>query len=294
MDLFSMKCYLSVAKHLNFSMAAKEMFISQPAMSTKMNLLEKKLDVKLLKRSRQKVELTEAGKYMQKEFAYLIDHYEKAKIQAQNIANKNAYLSIGYHGPAEWANINNRIKDFHKLYPHIELNVVVGGWGPLTRDVINGKLDLLFDEKSETDGISSLETVFLFRDYAAVAVSKQSPIAKYQKASPEFLKTENVIMSNNKSASISLKKIVERLTSAGFDMENANLVDEYETTIAMAATGLGIAPIPRSFKVKNSSVTYVDIDSEKVYQDFVLTWSKYNFNPSIQLFRDYCLQLRWE
>ncbi len=159
--------------------------------------------------------------------------------------------------------------------------------------MINCKLDVLFDEKSETDDIPSLESIFLFRDYAAVAVSKLSYLAKYEKATPEFLKTEKIIMSNNKSASISLKKIVERLGDAGFDMENARLVDEYETTVAMAATGLGIAPIPRLFKVKNNSVTYVDIDSDKVYQDFVLTWSKYNTNQNIIKFKEYCEQLKW-
>lgn len=288
-----MKCYLSVAKYLNLSMASKEMFISQPAMSLKMNLLEENLGVKLLIRSRQKVELTESGKYVQKEFDYMINYYEKAKLHARKISTEKNHLSIGYHGPAEWANINNIIKEFYDIYPHIEVDVVVGGWGPLTLDVISGNLDVLFDEKSETDDIPSLESIFLFRDYASVAVSKLSHLAEYEKASPEFLKTEKIIMSNNKSASISLKKIVERLSDAGFDMVNARLVDEYETTVAMAASGLGIAPIPRSFKVKNNSVTYVDIDSDKVYQDFVLTWSKYNTNQCIGLFREYCEQLKW-
>lgn len=293
MDLFSMKCYLSVAKYLNLSMAAKEMFISQPAMSSKMNLLEEEFGVRLLIRSRQKVELTEAGKYIKDEFDHMIAHYEGIKFQAHKIAAGKNHLSIGYHGPAEWANINNIIKDFCELNPHVEVDVVVGGWGPLTLDVIKGKLDILFDEKSETDDIPSLETLFLFRDYAAVVVSKESHLAVYDKASPDFLKTEKIIMSNNKSASISLKNIVDRLSYAGFDMKNARLVDEYETTVAMAATGLGIAPIPRSFKVKNNSVTYVDIDSDRVYQDFVLTWSKYNTNQNIDLFRNYIKKLKW-
>jgi DNA-binding transcriptional LysR family regulator len=293
MDTFSMKCYLSVAKYLNLSMASKEMFISQPAMSSKMNLLEENLGVQLLIRSRQKVELTEAGKFIQKEFTYLLDYYEKAKLQAHKISAGKNHLSIGYHGPAEWANINIIIKEFCEIYPHIEVDVVVGGWGPLTLDVLNGNLDVLFDEKSETDNVPYLESIFLFRDYAAVAVSKTSHLANYEKASPEFLKKEKIIMSNNKSASISLKNIVDRLSEAGFDMKNARLVDEYETTIAMAATGLGIATIPRSFKVKNNSVTYVDIDSDKVYQDFVLTWLKYNTNQNIELFKNYCEKLKW-
>lgn len=289
-----MKCYLCVAKHLNLSIASKEMFISQPAMSQKISLIEEDLGVKLLRRSRHKVELTDAGKYIQNEFSYMLDNYEKIKIQAEKIQNGKNHLSIGYHGPAEWANINNIIQKFHKEYPHIDVDVTIGGWGPLTIDLMNGKLNVLFVEKSEIEDISMLESEFLFRDYGAIAVSKSSPLSKYKKIRPELLKNEKIIMSNNKSAIKSLKQINERLIDAGFDMENAKLVDKYEITMAMASAGLGIAPIPRSFKIKgNKSVSYVDVDSEKLYQDFVITWVKNNDNLSINLFVDFCKQLKW-
>lgn len=284
-----MKCFLSVAKYLNLSLASKEMFISQPAMSQKINLIEEDLGVKLLIRSRQKVELTETGKYVQKEFSYMLDYYEKLKIQAEKIHNGNNHLSIGYHGPGEWANINDIIQEFHKKYPHIDVDVTIGGWGPLTMDLINGRISVLFVEKSEIEDITVLDSEFLFRDYTAVAISKSNPLAKYKKLKPKLLKNEKIIMSNNKSALKSLKQIIERLDAIGFDMQNAKMVDKYEITIAMASAGLGIAPIPRSFKIKgHNSVKYLDVDSDLVYQDFVLTWVKSNTSPSIKLFRDYC------
>jgi len=290
-----MKCYLCVAKHLNLSMAAKEMFISQPAMSMKINLIEENLGVKLFTRSRHKVELTDAGKYIQEEFTLMLDYYENVKIKASRIHNNGKkHLSIGYHGPAEWANINNTIQEFHKKHPQIEVDVVIGGWGPLTMDIINGRLNILFTEKDEVDDFSMLESEFLFRDYAAVAVSKSSHLANYKKIKPKYLKNEKIIMSNNKSAAKSLKHIVERLAEAGFNMENVKLVDKYENTMAMASAGLGIAPIPRSFKIEgHPSVNYVDIDCDKIYQDFVITWSKDNDNPTVNLFKNFCKQREW-
>ena len=295
LDLFSMECYLCVVKHLNLSLASKEMFISQPAMSLKISALEDELGVKLLRRSRQKIELTDSGKYVEKEFAYILNHYETLRDNAQKIHFKgNNRLSIGYHGPAEWADVNNLIQDFHKKYPQIEIDVIVDGWGPLTAQLINGTLDVLFTESSEIQDISVIDSEFLFRDYSAVAVSKSSPLAKNDKIDPKYLIREKIVMSNNQSAARTLKAIHQRLRDAGFDMDNAKLVDTYEITIAMASAGMGIAPIPRSFKIKgHQSVNFVDIDSDITYLDFVLAWSNGNENFCIPLFKDFCKSQKW-
>ncbi len=295
MDFFDIKCFLSAAKHLNLSMAAKEMFISQPAMSVKINAIEEEFSTKLFYRTRHKVELTPAGAAVQSGFIHMLDCYDKVKAEARKISlSASNYLSIGYHGPTEWANISELIQTFHLEYPQIEIDVKVGGWGKLTSEVIDGSLDVLFTEQAEVLDIAVLKSIFLFRDYVAVAVSKTGPLSKYAKIKPDLLKNEKIIMSNDQHAVKSMRRIHERLSEAGFDMKNAKLVDHYDVTIAMASAGMGIAPIPRSFKINgHQSVIYVDVDSEKAYEDFVLTWSAENHNPAIPLFRDFCKQREW-
>ncbi len=295
MDLFDLKCFLSVAKHLNLSLAAKEMFISQPSMSIKINGIEEDLGVKLLNRTRHKVELTAAGESVQKNFFYILEYYEKTKMEAKKISeSQNNHLYIGYHGPTEWANIHELVQEFHKKYPYIEIDVVVATWGALTHDLVHGGLDVMFNEQLEANDITVLDSVFLFRDYAAIAVSKSSPLAQYDQIKPHCLEKEKIIMSNSKNAVRSLGQVGERLSQAGFDMENAKLVDHYDTTIAMASAGMGIAIIPRSFKIaSHQSVTYVDIDSDKAYVDFVLAWRNDNEKSAIHIFKDFCKQREW-
>lgn len=61
MDIKSMRCFLAVAETLNFSRAAESIYLSQPALSLRINAMEDELGVKLFLRTRQQVYLTAAG-----------------------------------------------------------------------------------------------------------------------------------------------------------------------------------------------------------------------------------------
>lgn len=62
MELITIRYFLSVAKHLNFSQAAEENNISQSSFSKAIMRLERDLGVKLIDRSRHPIALTPAGK----------------------------------------------------------------------------------------------------------------------------------------------------------------------------------------------------------------------------------------
>lgn len=51
MDVQTIQCFVSVARHLNFTKAAQECHISQTAMSKKINSLENELGVVLFYRN---------------------------------------------------------------------------------------------------------------------------------------------------------------------------------------------------------------------------------------------------
>ncbi len=88
--------------------------------------------------------------------------------------------------------------------------------------------------------------------------------------------------------------ICSRLSAAGFDMDNARIVNQNEISVAMAAAGMGITPLPRSFRVTgHPAIKYINIDSEIVHIDHVLAWRKDNAGKAVTAFAKLCKGWEW-
>ncbi len=59
MKLIQIRYFLTVAECRSITKAAEQMYVSQPALSKQMNLLEEELEVQLMKRTPAGIELTE-------------------------------------------------------------------------------------------------------------------------------------------------------------------------------------------------------------------------------------------
>ncbi|MCK5430836.1 MAG: LysR family transcriptional regulator, partial [Anaerolineales bacterium] len=86
MNLEYLTTFLKVIEEGNFSEVAKQLSISQPAVSFQIQRLEQDLGVRLIDRRMKKVILTEAGKHMvkfaervQRGYASMLDEIEKLR-----------------------------------------------------------------------------------------------------------------------------------------------------------------------------------------------------------------------
>jgi len=118
------KVFYYVAKHLSFSAAANELYISQSAVSQAIKLLEEKLNTKLFVRSTKQVHLSPAG-------VLLFTHAEQAflflKLGERNMNELHSLeqgeLKIGASDTICKYYLLPYFKQFTQLYPKIKLNV---------------------------------------------------------------------------------------------------------------------------------------------------------------------------
>ena len=120
--LNALKAFEAAARHLNFTKAAEDLFVTQAAVSHQIKILEDFLGVKLFHRKNRLLELTEVGSQYFAEIQPLLEKIaiatEKVKLKtARQILAISTTPSFGMH----W--LVPRLNDFHQRYPDIEVRL---------------------------------------------------------------------------------------------------------------------------------------------------------------------------
>ena len=143
LNFHHLEVFYAVARHLNFSRAAEELYISQPAVSKHVKDLEKDLGVDLFRRNGRRVELTDAGRLV-------YDYAAHALVLTEGLRRALAEL----HGPgrgylrlaATYALatyvVPRVLAAFQTRYPEMQLSLQVSNKGTAIRQVLQHQVDL--------------------------------------------------------------------------------------------------------------------------------------------------------
>ncbi|MDO4698722.1 MAG: transcriptional regulator GcvA [Pasteurellaceae bacterium] len=120
--LNALKAFESAARHLNFTKAAEELFVTQAAVSHQIKLLEDFLSVQLFHRRNRLLELTELGQQYFEDIRPLL---EQIAIATERIRLKNRReiltISVPQTFGMHW--LVPRLNDFHQKFPEIEVRI---------------------------------------------------------------------------------------------------------------------------------------------------------------------------
>ncbi|MDU8923883.1 transcriptional regulator GcvA [Pasteurellaceae bacterium LIM206] len=119
--LNSLKAFESAAKHLSFTKAADELFVTQAAVSHQIKLLEDFLGIALFKRKNRALELTEAGQQYFVEIAAML--HKLADVTAKLMSQEKHYLAISVPQTFAISWLVPRLQDFNQRYPEIEVRI---------------------------------------------------------------------------------------------------------------------------------------------------------------------------
>ncbi|MCL1632644.1 LysR family transcriptional regulator [Sporolactobacillus sp. CPB3-1] len=79
MTIDQLKTFLMVAKCLSYHAASRQLFLSQPSVTSRIQALERELNVTLFDRSNQHVRLTEEGRKMVPIAKRMVNMYNRAR-----------------------------------------------------------------------------------------------------------------------------------------------------------------------------------------------------------------------
>lgn len=182
MELRQLRYFVKVAETLNFSEAAKALYVTQSTLSQQVRQLEAELGTPLFERSSHHVALTEAGSVILANARQALREAEMCAERINDINNlSTGTLNIGVtysFSPI----LTETILTFTKRYPRIKLNILYKPMSELMTLLRDGTVDfaLAFRPSQPVEGV---ESHILFQNQLSVIVGTHHPLAGRQRLS---------------------------------------------------------------------------------------------------------------
>lgn len=191
MEIYQIKVFLEVARHLSFTDAADALNLTQPAVSAKIKSLESELGTPVFCRLGRKVELTEVGRFLLTEAPKLIEVENQLLQTIEEIKKgKVGNLKIGCTTAIAEGWLSQHLFNYRQQYPDIQTRCVVfDAIEDLYRAMTSGQVDIGIADVS-FDGLADITTTCIDTIRYSAFVSSYHPFANQSWLSLQELKNE--------------------------------------------------------------------------------------------------------
>ncbi len=283
MNLKEQEYVCALAEYGTITSAAKELYISQPALSIYINNLEKSLGVRLFERVGKQFILTYAGEqYVEKAKAILRLSHELDEKLKDITGNYSGRIRIGVQMRRATGFLPPIIAAYEKEFPGVEVIIHEGTMRELKESIQNFKSDLLLCNR--VDLPPYMESFVLFKERLLIAVPKDHPInekAVWEKG--EILPSLDLFWLNGEKFILAKQGQSIRRDADRFFNENGvhpgkiREIRSIETAMQMVGEGLGIGFNRESYAMymkKQENVRYYFMRNIDSTIDFVLAYRK--------------------
>lgn len=184
---FRLQVFHKVAKRLNFTKAAEELFITQPAVSKHIQEIENFLKIKLFERNGSKIKLTPAGTVLLTHTEKLFSIYRDLEFELNTITKKyNGKLKIGASTTIAQYVLPQILASFHKKFDQLTVSLVTNNTEQIEIALQNNEIDLgIIEGKSKKPYLKYTEFV---KDEIVLVANSNNLLSKKQVIAPEDLK----------------------------------------------------------------------------------------------------------
>ena len=270
MELRHLSAFVAVAEELHFGRAAERLHIAQPPLSRQIQRLEKDLGVLLLRRTKRRVELTEAGECFLDGARRTLSEAEQAARMARRAARGEVgRLVLGFVGTT--VVLPPVLREFRARFPEVELVLHQLTTARQVQGLRDGWLHLGLLRPPVPDGWLIVEPIA--REAIVVAVPDKHPLAARARIPLTALAEEAFIMWPRREGPGFHDLIVSACHAAGFTPRVVQEATEMVTILNLVAGGLGIALMPESVReLQRRGVTYLPLKGAAPRAERALAW----------------------
>ncbi len=256
---FKYKVFLSAGKLLSFSKAAKELSLTQPAVSFQIRHLEEGLGAKLFVRYPSKIELTPIGSLMLKELTHIQTESDRVQERIMRKLDKLwGTVSVGASTTIGNYFLPPILAKFKSTYMDISIRVLVANTDEILSDLADGIVDFAIVEGPVKTKQWKVEEAFV--DELVVIAPKTFPFAEKGLITKKQLSALPFITRETGSGT---REVIESLKSGSQPLVPvSNIVLELGSTSAIkkaVEAGLGVSIVSLMTLVKETKLDTLEV-----------------------------------
>ena len=260
MNLHQLRCFVLAAKELHFGHAAQKLEMLPSALGRFVRLLEEDLNTLLFLRTTRRVVLTEEGKQLLGEARKLLAHADTIRARFRdNVRLRATRLSIGTIDSAAAGLLPTLLKDFRKVRPEVEVQLLEDKTIRLLSRVLSGRLDLAFVRPPKIPS-TNIICRHLLDETPVLAIASTHPLALRRSVKVRDIADQPLIVPDRRCRPHTHDLTIKLFEEAGFEPRIVQTADEKQTTVSLVSAGLGVAIVPRwTSRMAIEGVSYLPV-----------------------------------
>lgn len=206
---------------MNFTKAAEELYISQPAVTKNIKELETELDAKLFDRLSNNVALTEAGRIVFDYAEHVLELDKKLAFDLSTLKQKYAgQLKLGASTTIGQYILPSILAKFHERHTDIELMLLNDNTEKIERALLRNEIDLGIVEGSSKN--NQIKYIPFIKDEIVAIAHTSQPLSEQDEISLSELKSLPLVL--REAGSGSLEVILKKLKEQGIRLQDLHIL----------------------------------------------------------------------
>ncbi|GAB3658898.1 LysR family transcriptional regulator [Echinicola sediminis] len=289
---FRLQVFHTVAKRLNFTKAAEELYISQPAVTKHIREIERHYQVKLFDRRGSKISLTPAGKTLYEHADKIFAIYRDLEFELNHFTQEQrGELRIGASTTIAQYILPPILAAFHEKFQDIRLSLSTHNTEQIERSLESGEIDLgIIEGRSKQPQFKYTEFT---KDEILLIARTDHPLSKKEGLSKEELMEIPILMREPGSGTLevmahALKSLDVKLGQLKKEMQLGST--ESMKRYLMNSNAMAFLSVFTVLEeLKNKTFTVMDVDGLAIERHFLFIQPHGQKEGIVDLFMKFAL-----
>ncbi|MBV9677741.1 MAG: LysR family transcriptional regulator [Acidobacteriaceae bacterium] len=273
MELRHLRYFRAVAQEQSFTLAARQLHVSQSGVSGQVRDLERELGVALFCRDQKQISLTPEGVFFLREAQEILERADHAaQMVRQPAQGRSGKLTIGLCGPATAFFLPRVIRDFRRRQPGIALSLKDLDPAQQPEALANGKIDIGFTREIPPKFRHALASEVLYCEPLLAALPRGHRLENTS-VSISDLAQEQFVLYARENAPELFDGILSLCRRARFSPNIIDTPSLWQSVLTMVEAGEGVSILPACVQqLRSRDVSFEPLRNRKCMVDVIVAW----------------------